>query len=52
MFAEWVTEGAAFGVKAFFALAVFGMIVAVCWVLLTIGGKIVEAMDDAKDKRD
>lgn len=31
MFFEWVAAGAAFGIKAFSALCVFGMICAACF---------------------
>ena len=48
MIHEWVAAGAAFGVEAFFAVFTFGLIILVLWVLLSIGGKIMEALDDEK----
>ena len=48
MFYEWVSKGAEIGVEAFFAVFTFGLIVMVLWVLLSIGGKIMEAMDEDK----
>jgi hypothetical protein len=35
-FADWVTEGSAFGVKAFFALFVFGMFCAACLGIVSL----------------
>ena len=53
MFYQWVADGAAFGIKAFFAVFVFGAIIAVGAVLLSLGGKIMEELEDAKkQKRD
>ena len=50
MFAEWVTEGAAFGIKAFFALGVFALICAAVVGLLGLGSRIMGEWDDAKER--
>lgn len=50
MFAEWVTEGAAFGIKAFFAIAVFVAFCAGIAGLLSLGAKIVGG-DNEKQER-
>jgi len=50
VFAQWVTEGAAFGIKAFFALAVFIAFVAAVVGLLGLGAKIMEG-SNGKDNR-
>ena len=48
MFAEWVTEGAAFGVKAFVAVVVFALCCAAVVGLLGLGSRIIKEWDDAK----
>lgn len=40
MFYEWVAEGAAFGIKAFFAVAVFAMICAAVLGILGLVGRM------------
>lgn len=35
-FADWVTEGAAFGIKAFFGIFVFCLLCATCLGILTL----------------
>lgn len=51
-FYEWVAEGAAFGVKAFVALAVFALICAALYALLLLGFSAIEGSDrDGKGKR-
>ena len=51
MFAQWVTEGAAFGIKAFFALLVFVAFCAAVLGLLGLGAKIMGG-DDGEKKRE
>lgn len=46
MFAECVSEGAAFGFKAFFALAVFLLCCGAALGLLVLIGKIIGGDDD------
>ena len=51
-FYEWVAEGAAFGVKAFCAVAVFALICAALYALLLLGFSAIEGSEhDAKGKR-
>jgi len=51
-FYEWVAEGAAFGVKAFCAVAVFALICAALYALLLLGISAIEGSErDAKGKR-
>ena len=45
-FYEWVAEGAAFGVKAFVALAVFALICAALYALLLLGFSVIEGSED------
>ncbi len=51
-FYEWVAEGAAFGVKAFCAVAVFALICAALYALLLLGFSAIEGSErNAKGKR-
>ena len=50
MFYEWVSAGAAFGVKAFFALFTFGLFIMAGVGLFALGGKIMGGNND-KDRR-
>lgn len=50
MFAEWVTEGAAFGIKAFFAMVVFVAFCATIVGLLELFSNVVKGADDGKTK--
>jgi len=52
MFYEWVTEGAAFGVKAFFGIVVFGLFCAACFgVLMLLGNAVKGGEPDGEKKR-
>ena len=51
MFADWVTDGAAFGIKAFFALGVFALICAAVVGLVSLGVRFYGWWDDAKDRQ-
>lgn len=51
MFAEWVTEGAAFGIKAFIALAVFIAFGAGFIGLLGLGAKLMGGNDGEKNRK-
>ena len=48
MFAEWVTEGAAFGIKAFFAVLVFIAFCGAVVGLLGLGAKIMGGEDESE----
>lgn len=50
-FYEWVAEGAAFGVKAFVALAVFALICAALYALLLLGFSAIEGSDRDGERR-
>lgn len=51
-FYEWVARGAAIGITAFFALAVFALICAALYALLLLGYSAIEGSErDAKGKR-
>lgn len=51
-FYEWVARGAAIGVTAFFALAVFALICAALYALLLLGYSAIEGSErDGKGKR-
>ena len=41
MFYEWVSEGAAFGVKAFFAVVIFGLCCAAVVGLIALVGMVI-----------
>lgn len=45
-FADWVTAGAALGIKAFFALAVFALFCAACFGIFSL---LVYAMGGERD---
>lgn len=49
MIAEWVTNGAAFGVEAFAAVAVFVMLLVAFAGLLGLGAKII-GKEEGKEK--
>ncbi len=48
-FYEWVAEGAAFGIKAFFALIIFAMLCAAVVGLLGLGARLIKEADDANE---
>lgn len=51
-FADWVTVGAAGGVKAFFGLFVFGLFCAACFgVLMLLGNAVKGENANAEKKR-
>ena len=47
-FADWVAEGAAFGIKAFSAVVVFAIICAACAGVLAIIGRVYGGDTDEK----
>ena len=53
MFAEWVTQGVAFGVKAFFAVFIFAIICILIYGFIALVGAFMGGGADAKenDKR-
>jgi hypothetical protein len=50
VFSDWVTAGAAFGVKAFAALAGFALICGALLGLLMLGVRIIKEADDANER--
>lgn len=50
MFYEWVAEGAAFGIKAFFALVVFALFVGAVVGVLGIGAKIMGGGNEKQER--
>lgn len=50
VFSDWVTEGAAFGVKAFAALAVFALICGALLGFVSLGVRIIKEADDANER--
>jgi hypothetical protein len=50
MFAEWVTAGAAFGIKAFFAVAVFIVFCAAIIGMIGLLSSVVKGEEDDETK--
>lgn len=50
MFYEWVSAGAIFGIKAFFALVAFALCAGVVLLVLTLIGSMVREIDNGKSK--
>jgi hypothetical protein len=50
VFAEWVTAGAAFGIKAFFAVAVFGMFCVAIIGMIGLLSSVIKGAEDDKPK--
>lgn len=51
MFYEWVSDGAAFGIKAFVALVVFALLCAAIYGLMVVGGYVVGGERDRGEDR-
>jgi hypothetical protein len=51
MFSEWVTAGAAFGIKAFFAVVVFLLCCATVLGVLTAIASVFGGREDDMDRR-
>lgn len=51
MFYEWVSDGAAFGIKAFVALVVFALLCAAIYGLIVVGGYVVGGERDRGEDR-
>lgn len=52
MLSDWVTAGAAFGVKAFAAIVTFGLLCAAVVGLLSIGGMLMGGEKSARQRNE